>query len=468
MQGRNPNLIPRKSYFTVSPGYIRQMLMQHGLDSHMVEPVTQTLNRVFNKFGADERLNYDVIERFMSRPVFGGGGKAATLVIAADDASDAWKASADYVCDGSHDEVEIQEALDRFANDLDGGLILLSDGTFECGSGLGATTELFFPDQYISMAGQSNYGTTLKGRNGDPLLLRVGGGGSSPYGPFGMIGGTIRDFFLIGDIVLGNIDEAWITRLIIDGAVYNDPDLSNPGDPFALFMHHNIIYDNVEIDGIQYGVALRNGAYLWLDNNYISDGVYASPADGTRIYGLIMQGNNIEGDVTLDQCDYLNALGNFTFGKWTLTDLGTAGAGGVNADSCIIMSNHMGELFIDASHGFIFGPNIINSGYNYVNAPVVINNSSHCALSDFFIYTGGIFPWAGAVIDLTGTCDDVHMHGVTGRLGNAGSGQKADYFIQIGASCNDCKVWGNDGFGTWDTAAVNDLGTGTDLTAANR
>lgn len=64
---RNPNLIPRKSYFTVSPSIIREMLVSNGLDQQMVEPLTQTLGKLFNKFGADERLNYDVIERAMNR-----------------------------------------------------------------------------------------------------------------------------------------------------------------------------------------------------------------------------------------------------------------------------------------------------------------------------------------------------------------------------------------------------------------
>lgn len=67
---RKDGYIPRKSYFTVSPGYIKNLLGQKGVDEKLVGPLSDTLITIFNKFSVDERLNYDVIERGLSS----GGG----------------------------------------------------------------------------------------------------------------------------------------------------------------------------------------------------------------------------------------------------------------------------------------------------------------------------------------------------------------------------------------------------------
>lgn len=125
---RNPNLIPRKSYFTVSPGMIRQLLVQGGLDTSFVEPVAHTLHKLFDKFGADERLNYDVIEKFMGQPA---GTGAYPILVAANDTSDIGKAAAHYTCDGTDDDVEIQAAVDYLqSTTLHQGKIVLLEGTF--------------------------------------------------------------------------------------------------------------------------------------------------------------------------------------------------------------------------------------------------------------------------------------------------------------------------------------------------
>jgi hypothetical protein len=54
-------------------------------------------------------------------------GRCATSVIAANDSSPITKQLADYVCDGTADQVEIQAAIDRVS---DGNQVLLAEGTF--------------------------------------------------------------------------------------------------------------------------------------------------------------------------------------------------------------------------------------------------------------------------------------------------------------------------------------------------
>lgn len=62
-------------------------------------------------------------------------GRAAACVIAASEAPDPVKAQADYVCDGTDDQVEIQAAIDAMGTASPaGGLIMLSKGTFYIGA----------------------------------------------------------------------------------------------------------------------------------------------------------------------------------------------------------------------------------------------------------------------------------------------------------------------------------------------
>jgi hypothetical protein len=65
-------------------------------------------------------------------PVFvpvGAAAESTTLVVAASDSSEEAKAQADYICDGSDDHVEIQQALDALPA---GGIALLMEGTYNC------------------------------------------------------------------------------------------------------------------------------------------------------------------------------------------------------------------------------------------------------------------------------------------------------------------------------------------------
>lgn len=55
-------------------------------------------------------------------------GEPSTIIIAASDSSDENKGIADYVCDGSHDEVELQNAIDAFGTES--GQIILCNGHY--------------------------------------------------------------------------------------------------------------------------------------------------------------------------------------------------------------------------------------------------------------------------------------------------------------------------------------------------
>lgn len=83
----------------------------------------------------------------------------ATLVVAANDATAAEKASANYVCDGTQDHVEINAAIDALPST--GGKVLLSSGTFNIG--------ITSPGTPIGVTVNKNY-TLLEGSGQNTVL----------------------------------------------------------------------------------------------------------------------------------------------------------------------------------------------------------------------------------------------------------------------------------------------------------
>lgn len=117
-------------------------------------------------------------------------GQAATRIVAASDSGDKAKRSADYVCDGTADDVEIQAAIDYVAG-LGGGKIVLLEGTYDI------ETYLYFnSDDDVWLAGCGE-GTIL--RLTDNEQNRV--------------------------ILLDGSDNVWITDLVIDGNKANNAQL---------------------------------------------------------------------------------------------------------------------------------------------------------------------------------------------------------------------------------------------------
>jgi hypothetical protein len=76
--------------------------------------------------------------------------RSATLVVAASDASPRSKLGADYVCDGTADEVEIKAAI--AALPATGGKVVLSEGTFHCDAG--ASVAIALSDDDVVLEGQ--------------------------------------------------------------------------------------------------------------------------------------------------------------------------------------------------------------------------------------------------------------------------------------------------------------------------
>jgi parallel beta-helix repeat protein len=94
-------------------------------------------------------------------------GGAATFVVAASNASDRVKNQADYVADGTADNVEIQAAIDALP--AGGGKVVLSEGTFN------TNATVTIDGKPVSIVGQGMYATIVKLSNSSNVnIISVG------------------------------------------------------------------------------------------------------------------------------------------------------------------------------------------------------------------------------------------------------------------------------------------------------
>lgn len=98
-------------------------------------------------------------------------GRFADKIVASNDASNLWKAQADYVCDGADDDVQIRAAIDALPTSglYGGGTVMLSPGMFGMGSG-GLNMSACARKEFVRVVGQGPYATILNGPTGVPTL----------------------------------------------------------------------------------------------------------------------------------------------------------------------------------------------------------------------------------------------------------------------------------------------------------
>lgn len=440
---RNERFIPKKDYFGISPGMIRQLLIQHGLDAQSVEPIAQTMHRLYSKFGADERLNYDVIEKFMNLPS-ADGQRSVVFTIAADNSSDATKARADYVCDGTADQVEIQAAIDACDLINRAGCVQLMEGVFEINGDINLSTR---GDMW------------LRGSGIDATFITGEHNINVPTGSYY----TITDIEMRGNVIFTGIpSDFWMERVecnaIYSGGAAMCPDI--------VFIAH-CIFDGSEDEDAhpKFSVDLDDPTYVIFHDNYVSDGI---KFHDTTSFGIFcdIHDNISEGSMYIGQQEYLMCHDNVLQDTLTIVECGNPPEDATADRPCIVHDNILDStIFLTSCHWVHLHDNSIEAG---VNDGIVVTDSNDCSVVDNIMQQNGAGDLAGALIDITGTSERMNVHGNVGRTTGDPLVGLTNYFLRIGASCVDTKAYGNDGFGTWDTAAVLDSGTGSDLTSANR
>ncbi len=157
--------------------------------------------------------------------------RSSTLVVAASDASVKGKAGADYVCDGTADQVEIQAALD--AVPTNGGKVVLLEGIFSI------SAEIDIAASNVSLQGMGMCVTTLKLANGANITTSI-------------IGYT------------GTVNYVHISDLEIDG----NRDNQSSGEFNGIALHGSFctvervyVHDTLSAGSTGYGIV------FWEDNN---------------------------------------------------------------------------------------------------------------------------------------------------------------------------------------------------------
>lgn len=212
-----------------------------------------------------KRILYGILTVFIFTMTLGWAGdicekckaRTATYIIAASNSLQHCKDCADYVCDGTDDQVEIQAAINALVDSI-GGSIILMEGKF-------AITSPISLNSYISLSGLG-YNTYLNSNQVTGQVIQV----------FGTVG-THKE----------NVE---ISNLRISGVV---------GTAFGVYLHYcdNCKVRNLWVENAgQEGILLRNCSHCLIEGNNISGGWKDS--DGIKLWqhvqNCIISNNHIK------------------------------------------------------------------------------------------------------------------------------------------------------------------------------
>lgn len=211
--------------------------------------------------------------------------RTATLVVAAGDASPQSKLGADFVCDGTADEVEIQAAIDAVPSGR--GKVVLTEGKFYI-----ASTIQIGSDQHDITIEGSGWGTELH-LAANTTMLQVGDASADLYG--------FR-----------------LTNMLLDGEKATYTTTTNDGIEVARVQRarfDNLWVKNFKGDGFSIGQTVSAYNYiLWITHCWIqgcgNDGINASYLEGARITHNSIQTPSRNG-ITMDgHCGYNDISSN--------------------------------------------------------------------------------------------------------------------------------------------------------------
>ncbi len=337
-------------------------------------------------------------------PESGGDGTVPTVFVAASDARQKSIDNADFVCDGTDDQVEIQAAIDLLTV---GGRVLLSEGAFSIAApSSGAAITL---TRGVSLQG---LGSGLAGAG--TILTQLGTGGAA----------NVRLLRLLGDSLINNLRI--VTLGDVDGILVQD-------------LHCTIEYCAIEpLNG--HGIDMQEGD-VTIRNNRISVGGAG--------HGIFSDGLAGERHVVID--------GNLLLGA---TGYGIRFDGaGVPLRATIVNNNFDcgtgGGIYLDDASDSMVANNLIRSAGSTLHG-VRLTDASGVVIAN------------NRIVDSVGsnTNDGIFLDGNSDN--NLITGNKIDgdaslrYGINVSAAaCDDNAVSGNYLSGTFGTAEFNDAGTGT-------
>lgn len=268
-----------------------------------------------------------------------------TLIVAASDAPSKVRARADYICDGTDDDVQIQAALDALSQ----GTVLLTEGTYTIGASIEMRTKKGLIGIGIS--------TVLQSKNSLDDHVIDNSSGSLQYFCI------LRDFRVVGndannttgDCVHANMAHTWwMENLHLDDGAGRGIDIS--GDASNIALNNHIINCRIENSATQglfvssfapnnhivgniiggtddwYGIECANDENIFVDNHIHStsnSGVLVS-GENNKFIGNIVESSGSHGfDISGDHNKF---IGNTAFNN-------TNDGFNVNADYNVFQGN---------------------------------------------------------------------------------------------------------------------------------
>lgn len=403
-------------------------------------------------------------------------GRGATFLVAANDASARSKAQADYVCDGTADDVEIQAAINALP--VGGGRVQLSEGTFT----IAATITMPGNRSGIHLAGMGQRATYIQLPASSALdAIQMGDnvtasesfsvrdlsilGGATPSAGYG-INARLVNLSQIQNVrvegcyngiqVLSCVD-VWISHTVVRDmaatlgiGINIDGTVANPDNNIFL---SNVFIDRVSTGNALLGLNINCCDGFWWNNGLIGHCTYdigvnpAGGSGGTLVQFLMF--TNVYADVSGTAALFLVSSATqvirsvvFTgchFSGGTTDGILTSGAGtidGVSFVGCEINGN--GQRGINHASG----GNIDIEGCHIAG-----NSSSSSGTYDAILVAAGLTRFAVRNCRI-------------GPINNFANTQK--YAINIATGASDRYVLtGNDVYGNV-TGGISDGGSGTD------
>jgi len=418
--------------------------------------------------------------------------RTATMIVAADDSLH--KNMADYVCDGTADNVEIQAALDALP--ATGGEVHLLDGTY-------VIADDIVLDSYQTLSGCGSNTILSTTVAGCKVLKALGGSGTEKIGivvsnlalTSSTPGTTVAIYCEYVDH--STFENLWITGFDDQGIYLEHSDENRIMDShvegdvgcdgFELYdCEHNIISGNF-VDGCDEGIylagdclhcvisantchdaydacifVLNSSDYTSITGNTCEEGdmgievygaahctVSGNVCNNQSMYGIYANGDYIAvtgNIVTNSAYQGIMSNGSIVYGTFIGNIIHTTGADGIElspADYCEVSNNliylagHHGILIDDAWHGLIDG--------NYIESASQATDAT---------YDG---------IRVEGTWGDYNTI-INNRIRQGTEANKPAYGINISAAtCQQNRVMDNDLYDSGKTGAFNDSGTDTIL-----
>jgi len=323
-----------------------------------------------------------------ANPSWSTATRSATFVIAASDSAAKSKQQADYVCDGTDDNVEIQAAIDALP--ANGGSILLLEGTFV----LDAPNAFYVNNSRYSLNLHGNNvdfvgsrGTILKLKDG----INVGNGAANTFVTTLVLMGnnlSVRNIYFNNNS--GNVSADYNIAIWhgSDGFVSRYADISYNyftnqkkwaiwGDGGSFFWN---VHDNNMVSSVSGGgIAFHNGpSYSQISNNVIvsvSTGIFIDSLSSVQITGNYIMSPSLYGIESYDSVNYCtitnNIIENYS-GTPSAIFIHTKNTVASTSLSTIIQGNSMHNIpnGIVLSDSYVQNASVINNTFTSVATPI--------------------------------------------------------------------------------------------------